>query len=168
MPTTRVSVAVSESTDPPLVPAARSATHQGVDVERTNTAVELAHKPDEEPWTRAEVAEVVEELTSQRDRLERAVADLTDQLGRLMRDSGDGAGHDTADIGASAFERDHEIVMINKERQILAEATDALERIADGSYGVCARCGEPVGKMRMMAFPRATLCMTCKQREERR
>ncbi|MFA6577063.1 MAG: TraR/DksA C4-type zinc finger protein, partial [Nocardioides sp.] len=29
-------------------------------------------------------------------------------------------------------------------------------------------CGNPIGKMRLMAFPRATLCMTCKQREERR
>ena len=41
-------------------------------------------------------------------------------------------------------------------------------RIEDGTYGICESCGEPIGKMRLMAFPRATLCMTCKQREERR
>ena len=35
-------------------------------------------------------------------------------------------------------------------------------------YGICESCGNPIGKMRVMAFPRATLCMTCKQREERR
>ena len=44
----------------------------------------------------------------------------------------------------------------------------ALARIADGTYGICESCGNPIGKMRAMAFPRATLCMTCKQREERR
>jgi hypothetical protein len=38
----------------------------------------------------------------------------------------------------------------------------------EGTYGICESCGEPIGKMRLMAFPRATLCMTCKQREERR
>ena len=43
-----------------------------------------------------------------------------------------------------------------------------LARIDDGTYGICESCGEPIGKMRLMAFPRATLCMTCKQREERR
>ena len=38
----------------------------------------------------------------------------------------------------------------------------------DGTYGVCESCGQPIGKMRVMAFPRATLCLSCKQREERR
>ena len=44
----------------------------------------------------------------------------------------------------------------------------ALARIADGTYGVCESCGKPIGKRRLMAFPRATMCMECKQREERR
>ena len=43
-----------------------------------------------------------------------------------------------------------------------------LARIADGTYGICESCGNPIGKGRAMAFPRATLCLTCKQREERR
>ena len=32
----------------------------------------------------------------------------------------------------------------------------------------CASCGQPIGKARLQAFPRATLCVACKQREERR
>jgi RNA polymerase-binding transcription factor DksA len=51
---------------------------------------------------------------------------------------------------------------------MLAQVEHALERIADGTFGVCESCAEPVGKMRLMAFPRATLCLSCKQREERR
>ena len=46
--------------------------------------------------------------------------------------------------------------------------TRAVSLIADGTYGICESCGNPIGKGRAMAFPRATLCLTCKQREERR
>ena len=41
-------------------------------------------------------------------------------------------------------------------------------RIDAGTYGVCGSCGQPIGKARLMAFPRAVLCVRCKQREERR
>jgi DnaK suppressor protein len=51
---------------------------------------------------------------------------------------------------------------------MLDQSERALARIADGTYGVCEVCGNPIGKNRLMAFPRATMCMTCKQREERR
>ncbi len=85
-----------------------------------------------------------------------------------MRDAGDGAGHDQADMGATSFERDQELTVVNNEREMLAQIERALTHIDEGSYGVCESCGEPIGKMRMMAFPRATLCLSCKQREERR
>jgi len=93
---------------------------------------------------------------------------LQSELDKLMRDAGDGAGHDQADMGATSFERDQEIIVVNNEREKLAQIDRALARIADGTYGMCESCGNPIGKMRAMAFPRATLCMTCKQREERR
>ena len=58
--------------------------------------------------------------------------------------------------------------LVNNEREKLAQIDRALARIADGTYGICESCGNPIGKGRAMAFPRATLCLTCKQREERR
>jgi RNA polymerase-binding transcription factor DksA len=51
---------------------------------------------------------------------------------------------------------------------MLLQAERALAKIADSTYGVCESCGNPIGKMRLQAFPRATLCMSCKQRQERR
>ena len=48
------------------------------------------------------------------------------------------------------------------------QAERALGRIANRTYGICENCGNPIGKARLQVFPRATLCMTCKQREERR
>ena len=50
----------------------------------------------------------------------------------------------------------------------LTQTRHALERIEDASYGQCESCGEPIGKARLQAFPRVTLCMTCKQKQERR
>jgi DnaK suppressor protein len=58
--------------------------------------------------------------------------------------------------------------VVNSERDKLAQIERAFTYLADGTYGICESCGEPIGKMRLMAFPRATLCVTCKQREERR
>jgi DnaK suppressor protein len=51
---------------------------------------------------------------------------------------------------------------------LLSQVERALQRLDNGTYGICENCGNPIGKARLQAFPRATLCVTCKQREERR
>ncbi len=128
----------------------------------------LAVLPGDKPWTKAEVDEVISDLKSDRARVVRTLTAQEEELAGLMRDAGDGAGHDQADMGATSFERDQELTVLNNEREKLAQIDRALARIADGTYGTCESCGNPIGKGRAMAFPRATLCMTCKQREERR
>jgi DnaK suppressor protein len=128
----------------------------------------LVVKEGEGAWTKAELKEVVADLNAQRAHIDEIIEAQEAELSGLLRDSGDGAGQDQADMGATSFERDHELTVLNNERDKLAQIERALGRIHDGSYGVCESCGNPIGKMRLMAFPRATLCMTCKQREERR
>ena len=128
----------------------------------------LQVKAGEGAWTKAELKEVLDELHEARERVHRNLHEQEEELAGLMRDAGDGAGHDQADMGATSFERDHELTVLNNEREKLAQIDRALARIDDGTYGICESCGNPIGKMRVMAFPRATLCMTCKQREERR
>jgi RNA polymerase-binding protein DksA len=128
----------------------------------------LKVKEGEGAWTKAEIKEVLDELHEDRERFTRALHAQEAELVDLMRDAGDGAGHDQADMGATSFERDHELIVLNNEREKLAQIDRALARIDDGTYGICESCGNPIGKMRAMAFPRATLCLTCKQREERR
>jgi DnaK suppressor protein len=128
----------------------------------------LAVKADEKPWTAAELAEVRGDLLADRERLRSELNLAEVELHDLMRDAGDGAGNDQADVGSTTFERDHEMTLANNARHMLEQTEHALARIEDGTYGVCESCGEPIGKMRLMAFPRATLCLSCKQREERR
>ncbi|WP_210502455.1 TraR/DksA family transcriptional regulator [Nocardioides xinjiangensis] len=122
----------------------------------------------ESAWTRGELNEVVKELTEHQERLTAIVGRSAEELAGLMRDAGDGAGLDQADVGATSFERDHELTVLAKEREALAQIERALSHIDDGTYGVCDSCGNAIGKNRLMAVPHATLCMSCKQREERR
>jgi RNA polymerase-binding protein DksA len=128
----------------------------------------LVVREGEDAWTKAELQEVIDELHEAREHSEGLLREAEAGLDGLMRDSGDGAGQDQADMGATTFERDHELNVVNSERDKVAQIDRALSRIDAGTYGVCESCGEPIGKGRLMAFPRATLCMTCKQREERR
>ena len=128
----------------------------------------LVVRADEDPWTRKELAEVRSELEDEVRRL-RAELDLAEHdIDDMLRDAGDGAGDDPADAGSKTFEREHEMSLANNTRDMLTQAERALARIDNGTYGICENCGNPIGKARLQVFPRATLCMTCKQREERR
>ena len=129
---------------------------------------DLAVREDESPWTATELAEVQAELESDVIRLRNEIAVAEHDLAGLMRDAGDGAGDDQADAGTATFEREQEISLANNSREMLDQSEHALERIALGTYGICESCGNPVGKLRLQAFPRATLCRSCKQKQERR
>jgi RNA polymerase-binding protein DksA len=128
----------------------------------------LPVRPREDPWTPDEIAEVRAELHADAERLRREVAESETELADLLRDSGEGAGDDQADAGTKTFEREHELSLTANARDMLVQTEHALERIAAGTYGVCESCGQAIGKARLQAFPRATLDVACKQREERR
>ena len=125
-------------------------------------------RDEEKPWTAGEVREVRSTLEHDRVRLVAEIAATEQEISHLLREGGEGAGNDQADVGSSTFERDHEMSMAQTARDSLAQVEAALARIGAGNYGVCESCGKPIGKMRLQAFPRATLCMECKQRQERR
>lgn len=128
----------------------------------------LPVRPGEDPWTAEEVAEVQADLHAEVDRLRADVASAETALADLLRDASDGAGDDQADAGSKNFEREHEMSIAANAREMLLQSERALARIAAGTYGVCESCGEPIGKARLQVFPRATLCMSCKQKQERR
>jgi DnaK suppressor protein len=128
----------------------------------------LAVRADETPWTAAETKEVRAELEGDLTRLRTELASSARDLQDLLRDGVDGAGNDQADVGSKGLERDAEMSLAANQRELLLQTEKALDRLDKGTYGQCEICGEPIGKNRLMAFPRATLCMTCKQREERR
>lgn len=128
----------------------------------------LAVRADESPWTEAESESVRTELIADLDRLRAELDHSAKELQDLLRDGVDGAGNDQADVGSNSLERDAEMSLAANQRELLIQTEKALERLEDGTYGICELCSEPIGKLRLMAFPRATLCMDCKRREERR
>ncbi len=127
----------------------------------------IAVREDESPWTKVELNRVRKALNEDEVRLLEEIAMTEQGLADLIRDSGDGAGDDQADAGSKTFEREHEMSLANNAREMLEQVRQALGRIEDRSYGVCDGCGKGIGKLRLQAFPRATLCMSCKVAEER-
>lgn len=122
----------------------------------------------EDPWTDEEIAEVREELVGDVARMERAIETAERGLASLFDEGSDGAGRDPADVGSTNFERDQEMSLVQNARELLDQARLALKLFDKGEYGWCEVCGEPIGKDRLYVFPRATMCVSCKQREERR
>jgi DnaK suppressor protein len=132
------------------------------------TAGQLPVRAGEERWTAGELAAVRGRLDEEIDKFESEIARAESQIAERMGDSSEGAGDDQADAGAKTYEREHEMALTYNARDLLAQNERAIARIDAGTYGICESCGKPIGKARLQAFPRATLCVTCKQREERR
>ncbi|MEU7434179.1 TraR/DksA C4-type zinc finger protein [Streptomyces sioyaensis] len=128
---------------------------------------ELAVRAGEDPWTPAEVAAARTELMDEAGRLRLEIVSAENAIAGLMRD-GDGAGDDEADTGTKNITREHELALASNAREMLHQTERALGRLDAGTYGLCENCGNPIGKARMQAFPRATLCVECKQKQERR
>ena len=157
-PTKRVAMKTNENRTPATAPAKSPA----------KKAENLTVKEGETPWTAAEMEELRGELVADSVHLKEEIRDAEQEIVGLLRDGGDGAGNDQADVGSTTLERDHEMSLANNARDMLDQIERALARIDDGTYGVCESCGKAIGKGRLQAFPRATLCVSCKEREERR
>ncbi|WP_185444574.1 TraR/DksA C4-type zinc finger protein [Kribbella qitaiheensis] len=157
-PTKRVAMKTNENRTPATAPAKSP----------TKSPTSFRVKDGEEPWTAAEVEELRGELVADAAHLKEEIRDAEQEIVGLLRDGGDGAGNDQADVGSTTLERDHEMSLANNARDMVDQIERALSRMDDGTYGVCESCGQAIGKGRLQAFPRATLCVSCKEREERR
>ena len=119
-------------------------------------------------WSDAELTELRTDLQEQAGLLRREIGEAESAAAAVQRSaSGEGSG-DEADAGSKTFEREHEATLANHTRDTLLQVERALARLDAGTYGRCERCGEEIAKPRLQAFPRATLCLPCKSREERR
>ena len=122
----------------------------------------------EDAWTAEEVIGVREDLIAEIERMRRAVEASDAELEQLMGEGSDTSGKDPGDVGSTNFERDQELSMNANARTLLEQNEAALRRLEAGEFGTCENCGNPIGKARMEVFPKATMCVRCKQRAERR
>ena len=118
------------------------------------------------------------DLEEFRSALERERRELQAQLSELEESSfstpqSDISGEmafdeEYADSGTATFERERDLSLENNIRDLLAKTGRALERLDEGTFGICERCGKPIEKARLKALPYANLCIKDKQAESRR
>ncbi len=72
-----------------------------------------------------------------------------------------------ADLGSDNFEQEFTLSLMENEEEALGLVESALERIEDGTYGVCEECGSKIPKARLNAIPYAPTCVKCAEQLER-
>lgn len=119
--------------------------------------------------SQTEIDEIKRGLQERYDQLqaeyEQAVSD-TQQLSRTHL--ADTAGDDDADLGTKTSERERELSVLRSISERREQVENALQRLVEGTYGWCERCGGPIPVERLAVFPWATSCVSCKERLERR
>jgi len=103
-------------------------------------------------------------LMEERERIANAIdylhaenpGNMEDELGEL---AGRGADNHMGDMASVTFDRELDQGLEEGAQQTLAQIDRALAKIDDGTYGICERCGKPIGEERLRARPWATLCI---------
>jgi DnaK suppressor protein len=117
----------------------------------------------------AETEQIRTALVERRDELQSEYDQSLTEITELQRERlADSAGDDQADTGTKTFEREQEITLANNLLERITQVERAIDRLGEGNYGWCERCGNAIPVERLAAFPSATLCVSCKQLEERR
>ena len=75
---------------------------------------------------------------------------------------------DEMDMASSVYEQNLSLRLRGRERHLLDKIELALQRIEDGEFGICDECEEKIGLARLRARPVTTLCINCKEEQERR
>ncbi|RRS01961.1 TraR/DksA family transcriptional regulator [Glycomyces terrestris] len=124
---------------------------------------------DHQPRTESEQDELRAALQERLDELLAEQRRYTDSITVAQRERlSDTAGDDQIDSGSKTVEHEHEVAVAGAISERIRQVSHALERIDEGGYGFCEKCGKPIPAARLAAFPSATLCVSCKQLEERR
>ena len=116
-------------------------------------------------------------LLLKRDDTECFKARLEDSKRRLLlgatKTRAEGASVDADDLAdeldAAASEHSQSLLLRLRDREkfLLGKIDGALERLENGSFGICDRCGQEISSSRLEARPMTTLCLDCKEEEER-
>jgi DnaK suppressor protein len=73
---------------------------------------------------------------------------------------------DPSDRATVESDRNFLLRIRDRERKLIIKIREALERIENGTYGICEECGEDISVQRLEARPVTTLCIDCKTSQE--
>jgi RNA polymerase-binding transcription factor len=127
-------------------------------------------KPRKPELTPKEIAAIRANLVEQRTIFTREFSDLEEGAFNVSQSEVSGEvsfDEEYADAGSFTFEREKELSIGNNIRDLLDKVNHAINAIDKGTYGICENCGNPIAKARLLALPYSTLCLNCKQIDER-
>jgi DnaK suppressor protein len=127
-------------------------------------------KPRKPELTPKEIAGIRATLVEQRNIFTREFSDLEEGSFNVSQSEISGEvsfDEEYADAGSFTFEREKELSIGNNIRDLLDKVNHAINAIDKGTYGICENCGNPIAKARLLALPYSTLCLNCKQIDER-
>jgi DnaK suppressor protein len=75
---------------------------------------------------------------------------------------------DEIDQASSEYAQSMAFRLLDREKLLLMKIEKAIQRITDGSFGLCERCEEPISAKRLEARPVTTLCIRCKEEQEKK
>lgn len=103
-------------------------------------------------------------LKVRRDELVSENLSTQSELRRLDQDQG---GRDSLDESTSEQGLTSQLRFADRDRQLIRKIDGVLERIDAGEYGECEVCGEPISEKRLLARPMTTMCIDCKEEQEK-
>ncbi len=74
---------------------------------------------------------------------------------------------DPSDRASLESDRNFELRIRDRERKLIQKMREAIQRIDDGTYGICQSCGGEISEKRLIARPVTTLCIDCKTKQEK-
>jgi DnaK suppressor protein len=110
------------------------------------------------------------ELEKYRKLLEQKKAELSNELAKARsaeEESNEEATQDIADKAVSSYTREFLYSLTDGERTVLLQIDEALARIDDGTYGLCANCGVQMNEKRLTAVPWTPYCVDCQELSEK-
>ena len=96
---------------------------------------------------------------------------ILDEVSKTMGKGLKVAKEDMSDVmDRSTIETDRNFLLKlrDRERKLLKKINDALQRIENGSFGICLMCGDEINAARLKARPMTTLCIACKEEQEKK
>ena len=108
-------------------------------------------------------------LLGERDRVSLTIQHLHEENAGTIEEETEEETYDNhlADSATATLNREIDYTLEENSERLLSAIDAALQRIEDGTYGICQGCGKPIGAERLDALPYTTQCIECKRKEER-
>jgi RNA polymerase-binding protein DksA len=108
-------------------------------------------------------------LMEERGRVSAAVTHLHEDNSRSLEDETEEETYDNhlADSATATLNREIDYTLEENAEHVLTAIDEALQRLDEGTYGTCGRCGKQIAEERLEALPYANRCIDCKRLEER-